>query len=213
MNCGGIRKVEGKCTVCNTELKPLLFKMKNEKGEEYEISSNTLTLMGAEGRFEDYVYLNMLENEWRRPISKFDELKFLSSDKKPSAKAIIALIFWIYFETRIERLLTNAMRGLPESISQNLLKRYQSISSRIDDLYKVIFGKTNSYYLDLENLGFKTISEMLQRLQDRRNKFMHGEPEAIDDELIEDIVSLLKEEHEGWVNVFNLRVAHAKQLI
>lgn len=207
-HCGGIRKVEGKCPVCNSEIPNQQFiKDKSQDGKEYEVPANTF--MGAEGRYEDYVYLNMLEYEWRRPVSKYDEFSFLNQDKRPAAKAIIVLVFWTYFETRIERLLDGAMRDIPNSIRQNLFKRYQSISTRTDDLYKVIFGKTNSYFLDLDSLGFQNIAKLLRRIQYKRNEFMHGNPEAIDDELIEDIVRLLKEEHESWIKVFNLRAVKA----
>lgn len=210
--CGGIRKVEGRCPVCNGEiLNQQFIKLKGKGGKEFEVPMNTF--MGAEGRYEDYVYLNMLEYEWRRPVSKYDKLTFLSQDKRPAAKAIIVLVFWTYFETRIERLLDKAMGDLPNSIRQNLFKRYQSISARTDELYKILFGKTNSYFLDLENLGFEKIAKLLHRIQDKRNEFMHGKPEAIDDILIEDIVSSLKEEHESWIKVFNLRSVKASQLI
>lgn len=142
-NCKGIRKVEGKCPVCKREIPDQQFiEVKSQDGKEYEVPVNTL--MGAEGRYEDYVYLNMLEYEWRRPVSKYDELSFLNQDKRPAAKAIIVLVFWTYFETRIERLLDGAMRDLPNSIRQNLFKRYQSISARTNDLYKVIFGKLST---------------------------------------------------------------------
>lgn len=202
--CGGIRKVEGRCQVCNCEIRTNEFiKFKDKDGKEFEVPMNTS--MGAEGRYEDYVYLNMLEYEWRRPVSKYDKLTFLSQDKRPAAKAIIVLVFWTYFETRIERLLNNAMRDLPISIRQNLFKRYQSISARTDELYKILFGKTNSYFLDLESTGFEDIAKLLQRIQDKRNEFMHGKPEAIDEMLIEDIVRSLKLEHESWIKVFNLR--------
>lgn len=205
-HCGGIRKVEGKCPVCNNELpKQRSIIIKDQDGIEYEVLSNAFA--GAEGRYEDYVYLNMLEYEWRRPVSKYDEFNFLNQEKRPAGKAIIVLIFWTYFETRIERLLDRAMKDIPISIRQDLFKRYQSISSRTDDLYKVMFGKKNSYFLDLESLGFQNIAKLLRRIQYRRNEFMHGNPEAIDDELIEEIVRFLKEEHESWIQIFNLRAA------
>ena len=187
--CRGIRKVTGRCPVCNCEIPNQQFN----------------TFMGAEGRYEDYVYLNMMEFEWRRPISKYDNLTFLNQGKRPAAKAIIVLVFWTYFETRIERLLDNSMRELPNSIRQNLFKRYQSISARTDELYKILFGKTNSYFMDLEDLGFGNVAKLLLRIQDKRNEFMHGKPESIDDLLIDDIVKYLKEEHESWIKVFNLR--------
>ena len=209
--CGGIRTIEGECPVCKCGIPSQRFiKVNDIDGKEFEVPMNTF--MGAEGRYEDYVYLNMLEYEWRRPVSKYDKLSFLSQDKRPAAKAIIVLVFWTYFETRIERLLDNAMRDLPNSIRQNLLKRYQSISARIDELYKILFGKSNSYFLDLENQGFENIAKLLHSIQEKRNEFMHGKPEAIDDMLIEDIVGSLKEEHESWIKVFNLRTVKTSSI-
>jgi len=203
-NCGGIRKVDGKCPVCKSELpKDRKLKIKSDDGKEYEVVSNTL--MGAEGRYEDYIYLDMLESEWRRPVSEFEQFTSISEDKRPAAKAIMVLVFWTYFETRIERLIDSAMNDLPESIRLNLLKRYQSISSRTNDLYKILFGKSNTYNNDLDTLGYERVSNLLERIQKKRNQFMHGEPEAIDDTLIEDMVCMLKMEHESWIDVFNMR--------
>lgn len=34
---------------------------------------------------------------------------------------------------------------------------------------------------------------------------MHGNPEAIDDTLVRDVVTGLKDEHEGWIAVYNKR--------
>lgn len=203
-NCGGIRKVEGHCSVCMSELpKERKIKIKSEDGKEYEVLSNTA--MGAEGRYEDYIYLDMLESEWRRPVSELEQFTSISENKRPAAKAIMVLVFWTYFETRIERLIDRAMKDLPDSIRLNLLKRYQSISSRTNELYKILFGMSNTYYSDLEKLGYERISDLLKRIQIKRNQFMHGEPEAIDDALIEDIVCMLKTEHESWIDVFNMR--------
>lgn len=56
-------------------------------------------------------------------------------------------------------------------------------------------------------MAFQKISKLLSLIQKKRNEFMHGQPEAIDDTLIDDIVGSLKEEHESWIEVFNLRVA------
>jgi hypothetical protein len=203
-NCGGIRKAEGLCPVCKSELpRYRKIKIKSESGKEYKIHSNSL--MGAEGRYEDYIYLDMLESEWRRPVYELELFTSISEGKRPSARAIMVLVFWTYFETRIERLIDSSMKDLPGSIHLNLLKRYQTISSRTTELYKILFGLSNTYYSDLEALGYKRISNLLERIQKARNQFMHGEPEAIDDALIEDLVCLLKAEHESWIAVFNMR--------
>ncbi len=203
-NCSGIRIANGLCPVCKAELPEDSIKIK-VNGIESKVEQ---AYMGAEDRYEDYVYLDMLEYEWRRPISDFERFNALSEDKRPSPRAIMVLVFWTYFETRIERLMEGAMKNIPKSIQENLLKRYQSISSRTSELYKVLFGRGNSYYLDLNMLGFQNVNNLLNRIQERRNRFMHGEPEAIDDELVEEMVDKLKLEHESWICVYNLRVAN-----
>ena len=40
---------------------------------------------------------------------------------------------------------------------------------------------------------------------------MHGHPEAIDDALVEELVAGLKDEHEGWIAVFNRRLREARE--
>lgn len=203
-NCGGIRKQKGYCPVCKSKLpEGRKIKLKNEDGQKYEVISNTLA--GAEGRYEDYVYLDMLESEWLRPVNDLEQFKGITEDKRPATKAIMVLVFWTYFETRIERLIVSAMMDIPESIRLDLLKRYQSITSRTYDLYKVLYGKQNTYFADLIALGYNDVSTLLKQIQEKRNQFMHGEPEAIDSELIEDMVKMLKKEHESWIDVFNMR--------
>jgi hypothetical protein len=61
--------------------------------------------MGAEGRYEDWVYLGMMEREWKRPVADDDRFSVFSRESAPSPRASIVLLFWSYFETRIERLL------------------------------------------------------------------------------------------------------------
>jgi hypothetical protein len=46
----------------------------------------------------------------------------------------------------------------------------------------------------------------LEQVQQRRNRFSHGHPGAIDDALVRAVVENLKIEHEAWVAVFNKRV-------
>jgi hypothetical protein len=54
-------------------------------------------------------------------------------------------------------------------------------------------------------LGYGTIAVMLRKLQEKRNNFMHGAPEAIDDITIEELIRNLKLEHESWIAVYNKR--------
>lgn len=164
--------------------------------------------MGAEGRYEDYVFLRMLEREWKRPLGEADSWLEVPERDRPSPRAAIAIIFWSYFETRIERLLREAMRSLPSRVSENLLSRNSSISARLNGLYRVLFDTT--YWRDLEDLRFDSVAALLQRVRDCRNRFAHGSPNAIDDALVTDIVASLKDEHESWIMVFNRRATRGR---
>ena len=201
-SCGGIQSTEAACPACGAPA-PRCESMVvvAADGTEVEVLS---ALMGAEGRYEDWVYLQMLEREWMRPITDADRFLSVSERSRPSARAVIVLIFWTYFETRIERLLRENMRSIPERITEELLQRYSGIGSRLDRLYKLLFSTT--YWSDLNALGFQQIANLLQRVQERRNQFSHGHPEAIDDTLIRDLIASLKEEHQAWIAVFNHRV-------
>lgn len=161
--------------------------------------------MGAEGRYEDWVYLQMLEREWKRPVRETDRLPDPDPTRQPSARAAIVVLFWSYFETRIERLLWAGMQGVPPRLAEDTLQRYTSIGSRLDRLYRVLFETT--YGADLTELGFDDIRRHLAQVQERRNAFAHGDPRAIDDPLVVAIVDNLKREHEAWIAVFNRRGA------
>jgi hypothetical protein len=164
--------------------------------------------MGAEGRYEDYVYLEMLEREWMRPVTDADRFLTIAERSRPSARAIVVLVFWTYFETRIERLFREAMARLPKAVMDDLLRRHASIGSRLDRLYKIMFSTT--YSADLKDLGYGHVAELIKKVQTCRNHFAHGHPEAIDDGLIAALVTNLKDEHEAWIAAFNKCVAVAK---
>ena len=64
--CGGIRSTEAQCPVCGEDLPNLDWEVvRDTDGNEYRVPP---TFMGAEGRFEDWIYLRMLEREWLRPV-------------------------------------------------------------------------------------------------------------------------------------------------
>ena len=207
-DCLGIRKIEGLCGSCGRPLPryaPTLVRLEN--GTQMLVPP---AFAGAEGRYEDVVYLLMLEREWKRPLTAADFFPDVVASSRPAARAVVVLVFWTYFETRIERLLRGSMREIPEGIVEDLLRRYGSVGSRLDGLYKVLHRAT--YWSDLEELGFQGVSLLLKRVREQRNEFMHGDPKAIDDALVADLVATLKEEHEGWIRVYNRRVAR-QQLI
>ena len=204
--CGGIRKFEGQCPSCGVDLPNReLETVYDTDGKEYRVP---LAFMGGEGRYEDYVYLNMLEREWLRPITDADRFHSIPESHRPSERAIVVLVFWTYFETRIERLFRETTRSLPKSILEDLLSRYSSVGARMDRLYKIMFS--TSYWKDLDDLGYNNVSKLLKCVHTRRNSFVHGHPEAIDDALVEKLIECLKDEHESWIAVFNMRIATAQ---
>jgi hypothetical protein len=201
--CHGIRAVSGTCGVCGDppyDMTPSM--MRDGKGGEFVVYP---AVSGAEGRYEDWVYLRMIEREWKRPVLEEDRFPGSSPDTGPSPRASIVILFWSYFETRIERLLREALRAVPSRILDDTLRRYSAIGTRLNDLYRVAFDST--YKNDLEAVGHGQLWLHLAKVQERRNQFAHGHPQAIDDPLVNAVVANLKIEHEGWIAVFNKRVA------
>jgi hypothetical protein len=96
-------------------------------GEEMVIHP---TFAGAEGRYEDYIYLQMLQREWERPTAEFERFSHFADSEHPSARAALVLLFWGYFETRIERLHRTAMRALPKRVLDDQLRRYSGTIAR-----------------------------------------------------------------------------------
>lgn len=202
--CSGIRRDEEMCPACGgdpVDFDPAPLRVRLEDGREIAVARNASC--GAEGRYEDWIYLQMLQREWERPAPDFEHFLSMESTARPSARAALALLFWSYFETRIERLLRAGMKSLPPRVLDNLLERYSSIGSRLDRLYRIAFATT--YQADLSDLGYPEIGTFLAELQKRRNEFVHGQPQALDDEIVSRLVSLLKTEHESWIAVFNRR--------
>ena len=186
--------------------------MQMPDGTEYKVPP---ALVGGEGRYEDWVYLQMLEREWLRPITDADHFHSIAEGSRPSPRAIVVLVFWAYFETRInfetriKRLIRETTMSLPKTVTKDLLQRYSSIGARLDRLYRVLFSTT--YWTDLDDLGYSNVSQILKRVQECRNRFAHGHPEAIDDSLVEELVAGLKDEHESWIAVFNRRISGSQK--
>jgi hypothetical protein len=202
--CGGIRGLTGNCPVCGVDVDDVAARtVRLVDGREIV----TNTFMGAEGRHEDYMYLNLMEREWNRPVTDADRVAGFDPARQPSPRAGIVVQFWSYFETRIERLLRAGMRNLPPRITEDLLSRYTVIGARLDRLYGILFDAT--YRGDLNDLGFASVAQHLALVQQRRNAFAHGDPHAIDDALVEAVVENLKREHEAWIAVFNHRSVRA----
>ena len=202
-HCRGIRCFEGPCRICGDppfKSEPQL--VRDEQGREYLVPA---CFMGAEGRYEDWVYLGMMEREWKRPVVDCDRFPGFSPEAAPSPRASIVILFWSYFESRIERLLRVALSEVPTRLLDDMLRRYSAIGARLNDFYRVAFDST--YKRDLEEVGYGAVWSHLANVQERRNRFAHGEPQAIDDAVVRAIVEKLKLEHEAWIAVFNRRAA------
>ena len=199
-DCPGIRKIVASCPVCGAEPFDTSPQTVTIGGKERVIPR---AFMGAEGCYEDYIYLQMLQREWERPAAEFERFDHFADAERPSARAALVLLFWGYFETRIERLHRTAMRGLPKRVLDDELRRYSGVGSRLHDLYKIFFGTT--YFDDLSAQGFGGVADMLKDVHERRNKFAHGKPQAINDATVKAVVENLKAEHDGWIAVYNSR--------
>jgi hypothetical protein len=199
--CGGIRTVSGICPACGSEPYDLVPTVhRDSAGREFEIP---LAFCGAEGRREDYQLLALMEREWRRPQLESSRQSWLTSGM--SERASVVLLFWTYFETRINRLVELGLRPLPENVQKDLLGRYDSVTSHMKQLYQIIFGV--KYLDDLIAVGAESIGGHLARVQDARNRFVHGDPEALSEALVEAVVRNLKAEHDAWIAVFNRRIS------
>lgn len=200
-HCRGIRGHEPACEVCGyqrtrREKRPLFY----EKGREEVIQC---VEMGAEGRYEDWVYLRMMEREWKRPVLEEDRPPGIAGDTGMSPKATIVVLFWSYFETRIERLLRAGLAEAPARLVDDALRRYSAIGARLNDFYRIAFDST--YREDLNAVRFGDVWSHLAAIQEKRNAFAHGQPSAIDDALVHKTVEMIRREHESWIAVFNKR--------
>jgi hypothetical protein len=199
-DCPGIRKIDVPCPACGSGPFDTSPRTVIVDGREFTIGA---AFMGAEGSYEDYIYLQMLQREWERPVAEFQTLAHFADAERPAAQAALVLLFWGYFETRIERLHRSAMRKLPQRVLDDQLRRYSGIGSRLYDLYKIFFG--TNYFDDLRAQGFQEVADLLLDIHKRRNEFSHGKPQAINDATVKALVENLNAEHEGWIAVLNHR--------
>ena len=202
--CSGIRSFNDPCPACGTSLpKEVSHTVTLGDGRTYQVP---VAYMGAETRYDDYTYLQLLEREWERMVQDSASINRKQFTTEVSAGASLVLLFWTYFETRIEYLLRNGLRHIPSRFLEDALKRYSSIGARLNKLYKIAFDST--YHSDLDSLGYSDVRVHLLEVQKRRNAFVHGSPRSIDDSIATSIVEMLKREHESWIAVYNLRASN-----
>lgn len=199
--CGGLRSDEPTCPVCGrtTPCEPSHDARRPQDPPKYVVP-------GAENRYEDYVYLELIEREWRRPpLDAMASPRPSIGGKVMADKVGIVLLFWTYFESRITRLVDMGLSFREAEDAENLRGRFRSVGAKMDRLYRILFNTT--YEADLIDAGFASTASLLNEVQARRNAFAHGDPVAIDGALVERLVASLRQEHSAWIATYNRRLS------
>jgi hypothetical protein len=199
--CRALMDFKAPCPVCGCDYSNLSPTEHLIDGKLIIVPS---TFMGALD-WSSYVMLQLMEREWLRPVPTEGKWSALPKGNTPSSRVLLVLVFWTYFESLMGWFYETATNGLPGTVGPDLLRRYSFIGARLDRVHKILFGAT--YRDDLEQLGFGTIWHHLANVQQQRNAFMHGNPEAITDSLVEDTARFIPEFHEAWIASFNMRCA------
>ena len=200
-SCSGIRTFSDPCLACGTDLPKEERTVGLDDVREIPIRP---AYAGAETRYEDYIYLQLMEREWVRMSRDSSPQDRLRHTAQISTGASLVLLFWTYFETRLEHLLRDGLRHVPPSFLEDALNRYSTVGARLNRFYKIAFNST--YHSDLKQLQYSDVSVHLEMVRRQRNAFLHGSPQSIDDSLAIAVVEMLKQEHEAWIAVYNHRV-------
>ncbi len=204
-SCHALMDLKLPCPVCATDYS-------NLSPVEIVIDGKTTLVPQAFAGALDwspYVMLQLMHRDWLRPLPENDNPS-LPKGHTPSSRALVVLIFWTYFETLMSWFYETATNELPGSVAKDLLARYGSIGSRLDRLHRILFDAR--YGEDLDRLGCTPVRQHLENVQKQRNAFVHGNPEAISDALVEETVMMIPSFQEAWIKSFNLRCArHSNQ--
>jgi hypothetical protein len=195
--CNGLMSSSGACPACGRTYTSDVDTLIVNEGHRVP----GLAFQGAIA-WSTHILLALMKNEWERPLA-FELFPGTPAGKKPSQRVIIVILFWTLFEDLMNRFFEAAMHDLPEGVRKDLLRRYSTVGSRFDQLYRILFRVT--FRNDLVQIGHQDIADHLKRVQDRRNEFVHGNPEAIDDDLVSETVLKLQDVQAAWVQIFNRR--------
>ena len=199
--CGAIMHVGAPCPVCGEDYT-------NLPDQEVHVAPGVVlrqppVFAGADV-WSYYVLLRLMYDEWNRPTIG-DQLAGLPQSKRPSPHLVIVILFWSLFESLMQRLLEKKASMLPPAIAEDLLRRYSTIGSRMDSLYKLLVGST--LRVDLTAVDAADVYDHLKRVQEGRNRFIHGEPEVINADLVDATVDKLPAVQGAWIRLYNLRCA------
>lgn len=199
-HCHALSKSAAKCPQCGYEAEPTQWRTEMFDGVPREVPQ--FVTQGAIS-WSTNVLLQLMKREWARPGIELDYFAHRPPEKQPSQRMMIVILFWTLFEHLMDRFFEAATAALPEGVGRDLLRRYASIGSRMDRLYGLLFNARLQD--DLAALGYGSVYAHLMEVQRRRNEFVHGNAEAIDDVLVLTTVERLHEVQEAWVALYNKR--------
>ena len=145
-----------------------------------------------------FVLLTQIQFEARRSAAT-EESRFIGM----SQRFTVVLLFWTLFEVLMEGFYRAAYADLPGELGEELLRRFPSIGGRLHRLYRRTWQV--SFLDDLRSEGFHHEASLIDRVQGARNSFVHGDPEAIADELVDETLQRLENAQRGWIRIFNER--------
>jgi hypothetical protein len=196
--CLALMHLDAPCPVCNQDYR-------NTPAKKIEINGKTIEMPPAFAgaiSLSEFLLLKLMYQEWQVGNAVNKLVRF--SDESPaSPRLLIVILSWSLFENLMQRLFETGMRTLPAAISKELLNRHSTVGSRMDRLYKIVFDSTLEK--DLKSFGYDQLWEHLSDLQKRRNAFIHGNPEVVDDALINRTIENLPILQEAWVRLYNFR--------
>jgi hypothetical protein len=151
-----------------------------------------------------YCLLKMIEREYKRPstTSLFGEM---NQENQPSEKLAIVILFWSLFENLMDKMFSDALTHVPPEIEDDLMKRYSSVGSRFGRLYPIVFSA--NFRDDFTKVGGETLYNFVIEIQRIRNQFIHGNPEAVKDSVVQTVISNLDNVQRAWIDLYNLRCA------
>ena len=87
--------------------------------------------------------LGLMKREWERPLLQ-EESSSAPLAKQCSQRVLVVILFWTLFEHLMDQFLQTALNRMPRGVGVDLLRRHQSIGSRMDRLYTMLFDAEES---------------------------------------------------------------------
>jgi len=162
------------------------------------------TVPGALG-WSTHLLLEMMRREWERADDGPAPMG------KTSRKLVIVILFWTFFESLMDRFYHAALGDLDEAEAAKILRKFKFVGGQLDELHKSLWGV--SFWEDLAALDYLPLAQQIRTIQERRNAFIHGDPEAIDDSLVAQTMGILMDVQFAWIKLFNTRCTHKRRKI